>query len=159
MCGAVPHQREQRLVDHPRGYPALLISFREDVLIDTGDKRVDGLVAVLSGAGWHAISAMDVAPGHAPDGWCVRFTVTDLESGRGDLELINPTGEVETEASVYDAQGWMLGVQHLGASAVIMGLRYLSNWLVEGTVAATERAGRAGRLVGGIVPVTLRRAQ
>jgi hypothetical protein len=141
------------------GYPALFISFREEILLGDGAERVDGVVAVLTTYGWHPVRALGVVPELAPRGWHGRFTITDLGAGRGHLELINPGGEVETEASVYDAQGWLLAVQQLGGSAVFMGSRYLSNWLVEGAVVAADRAALAGRLVGGLVPVTLHRAQ
>jgi hypothetical protein len=137
------------------GYPALFISFRGEVLLGDGAERVDGVVAVLTMSGWHPVTALDVVPAHAPRGWQARFTVADVEAGRGHLELINPGGEVETEASVHDAQGWLLAVQQLGGSAVFMGSRYLSNWLAEGTNAAAVRAVLDGRLVGGILPTSV----
>jgi hypothetical protein len=135
------------------GYPALFISFREEILLGEGAERVDGVVAALTMSGWHPVGTLGVVPAAAPPGWHALFGVIDLDSGRGHLEVINPGGEVETEASVYDAQGWLLAVQQLGGSAVFMGSRYLSNWLIEGPVAGAERATRTGRLVGGLVPV------
>lgn len=137
------------------GYPALLLSFREEVLLGDGSDRVDGVVVVLAAAGWHRIDALGEVPGVGPPGWQARFAVTDAEAGRGLLELINPAGELESAAEVYDAQAWLLAVSRVGASAVFMGSRYLSNWLTEGTVAGVEHASRAGRLVGGMVPVAL----
>ncbi|WP_394622337.1 hypothetical protein JNUCC0626_50240 (plasmid) [Lentzea sp. JNUCC 0626] len=141
------------------GYPALFISFRDEVLLGDGPERIDGVVAALTMFGWHPVDALAVVPGLAPHGWRARFGIVDFEAGRGRLELINPGGEVETEATVYDAQGWLLAVQQLGGSAVIMGSKYLSNWLIEGAVVAADRAARNGRLVGGIVPVTLHSAR
>jgi hypothetical protein len=138
-------------------YPAVFISFRAEVLLDAGDEPRDGVVAGLTAIGWHPTRTPDDVPPAAPAGWWIRFGVVDVEAGLGLLELINPAGQVETEARVQDALPWLAAVYRSGATAVFQGSRYLAPpvWLAEGTIAAARQAAHAGRLVGGTLPVHL----
>lgn len=139
------------------GYAAVLISFRDEIVLDLDGERVDGVVAGLSAAGWQPTSDLNVPPTARPEGWLLRFTVTDVDAGRGMLELINPAGQVETEASVYDSLVWLLYVHQARSAVIVMGSRYLADWITEGHQRAAEQAAHAGRLVAGVVPVELRR--
>jgi hypothetical protein len=140
------------------GYAAVLISFRDEIQLEVGGERVDGAVAGLSAAGWQPTRDLSVPPAARPPGWRLRCTITDVQAGHGVLELINAAGQVETVATIYDSLAWMAGAHQAREAVVVMGSRYLADWITEGHQGAAEQAARGGRVVAGVVPVQLLRA-
>lgn len=132
-------------------WPVLMISLHQDVPLDQGGPdRVDALVAALTGIGWHPVITLDAPPAQGPTGYRVRFV-----EPAGLVEVVDPTGQVETSGHVDAPQQWRTAVIHAGGrTGVLMGSRFLTHWDQHGP-AGVESAVRAGLLVGGVVPVDL----
>jgi hypothetical protein len=109
--------------------PVVMLSYRADLIVaDTGHDRVDLFTTSMLAAGWHPITSV--------------------------TEVLDPHGQVETEATVQPTGLWRPAVVRTGCTVLIQGSQYLTDWQSKGR-AAVKRAVRAGLLTGGVVPVDL----
>ncbi|WP_018687043.1 hypothetical protein [Actinokineospora enzanensis] len=142
------------LADADATYPVLLVSYHELATDPQAPEPVDSTIAYLLGSGYQLITGIDkqgaAQPG--PGGVLLRYTAIDDTAGLA--ELINPAGVIETVAEVEPTEGWFRGVARTNRTVVMFGHRILDNWNQRGR-RDVRRAARAGRLVGGIIPVMM----
>lgn len=136
--------------------PVVMLSYRADLMLaGAGHDRVDLLTTSMLAEGWHQITSMTEPPGPGPQGYSVRFRHDRADpSAPGVLEVVNPSGQVDTEAHVVPTGLWRPAVVRAGRTVLIQGSQYLTDWQTKGRV-AVKRAVRAGLLTGGVVPVEL----
>lgn len=139
------------------GYPVVLLSYQTELIADSlGPERMDLVVSGLVMQGWHPLTTLAEPPAAGPAGYRIRFSHEQgIAAAPGILEVINPSGQVDTVAEVTPGRYWRPGVVRTGQTVLIQGSRYLTDWQRRGR-AGVKAAVRAGLLVGGVVPVELR---
>ncbi|SDN14537.1 hypothetical protein SAMN04488074_13643 [Lentzea albidocapillata subsp. violacea] len=136
--------------------PVVLLSYRADLTVaGAGPDRVDLLTTSMLAVGWHPITSASEPPGPGPDGYRVRFRHDRRDpAAPGVLEVLDPLGQVGTEAYVQPTGLWRPAVVRTGRTVLIQGSQYLTDWQTTGQ-AGVNRAVQAGLLTGGVVPVDL----
>ncbi len=151
LPGTTPARAITGLVPHASaGVRALvLVEMVYSLAVSEAGERIDGVASGLLGVGLHLITAAGRLAPPAGPGWLVDFPAAGLASITGP----GVAGTVY-EGELWTPPGWLDVARERGGAELLTGVTGIA-----GVGAATSAlrlvadAARAGRLVGGLVPV------